>query len=292
MRTDADDGCQTLSDGTITICWSVPGTEGSLPVTGYVVQYQQDDDNTAENWDNATTVQITTPTQTSFEHENVQGGSSQIGGQAVNFTWEYRVQAVNGNGGGVWLVFARIESPARGPDAPELTATTLGPRSIRLEWTVPGNNGSTIDGYNIQQLADDGMRWETEDLLADATDSGDTTLLIVDELSPNTEYYFRIQAQSTIVNTVTPGAWSGGTDTNNEKENATPATTMMAVPNAPVLAAATGEAADGVGSVRLTLALATMNGGAGYHQIRTPGMAQRPVECWRRPGRYYGPAGC
>ena len=67
---------------------------GTLPLTGFELQYQRDDDDTDNDWTDATTVTISLPETESYDHENVEGG--------MDITWEYRVRAVNGHGAGPW----------------------------------------------------------------------------------------------------------------------------------------------------------------------------------------------
>ena len=234
----------------------VPGENlidaGSLPITGYEVQYQLDDDDTddgvSESWSGALTEVITTPTTTNFIHKNVEGGTVEDddGGDVI-IMWAYRVRAVNGNGPGEYSTVSRVSYPSRAPAAPELTATVMSASQIRLEWNVPANNGTDITGYVIQQLNDDGSAWGTDDLL-DGDDEGVTedanrTLFVVDEmLLPNTTYYYRIRAQTNPVTVPANQKWSGGTTETNLKIGAATAKTMAGKPSAPVLEPALGDA--------------------------------------------------
>ena len=86
-----------ITDGSnVTFRWEPPADRGTLPITGYVVQYQRDDDDDDGDWSDATLVQFNTPTATNFVHEDVPGGAG--------VTWEYRVRAVNGHGPGTWSI--------------------------------------------------------------------------------------------------------------------------------------------------------------------------------------------
>ena len=139
------------TDGTVTFGWAEPSDRGTLPITGYIVQYQRDDDNSDADWSDATTVTYNTPTQRTHEHKNVPGGSGVM--------WEYRVRAVNGHGPGTWSIpdgdttttEGRIEIPARVAADTELTATAVSTDEIRLEWTKPEANGSAFTEYVIQR---------------------------------------------------------------------------------------------------------------------------------------------
>ena len=125
--------------------------------------------------------------------------------------WEYRVRAVNNSGGGPWAR-AIVGVPARAPSAPDLTATALSSTEILLQWNIPLNNGSDIDGFEIQQWAptgDNGGIWGTGNLLA-ADNNGDDNLsdepgrtsYNVTGLSGGDTYYFRIRTLDTTGNMV------------------------------------------------------------------------------------------
>ena len=240
----------TLSGSTVTFTWTAPTNTGTLPITGYVVQYQRDDDDSDSDFSDAFVATILTPVEVRFRHMNVEGGDTVDGDGTTNFTWEYRVQAVNGHGGGMWTTPSRIEVPPRDPDAPELTATALGSDSIRLTWTVPTSNGTTITAYQVERKTGEGSFTEISgvgDLDATATLFVDSNVLV-----PATKYYYRVRAMPQ----------SGLTGWSEESETSA-ATTEAAVPDRPALAAATDASSEVVpGSVSLTLTLAVNNGGS------------------------------
>ena len=140
-----------LVGSTVTFGWQEPTDRGTLPITGYIVQYQRDDDNTDADWSDAMTVTYNTPTQRTHLHMGVPGGDGVM--------WEYRVRAVNGHGPGTWsipdgdttITIGRIAIPARVAADTELTATAVSTDEIRLEWTKPEANGSAFTGYVIQR---------------------------------------------------------------------------------------------------------------------------------------------
>lgn len=41
-----------------------------------------------------------------------------------------------------------------------LTLSVVADRQIRLIWTMPANNGSTIRGYRVKRTADENAPWE------------------------------------------------------------------------------------------------------------------------------------
>ena len=74
-----------------TFDWS-PTSQGELPITRYIVQYQRTDGDRTDDWSEATTVEPTPPTNTEYMNKNLEGGS----------TYQYRVRAVNGKGESDW----------------------------------------------------------------------------------------------------------------------------------------------------------------------------------------------
>ena len=208
-----------------TLVWAAPDDRGTLPITGYEVQYQRDDDGDVDEWNDATVVEFNTPTTTSHEHKNIEGGS----------VYEYRVRAVNGHGPGQWQTAAhRVTAEVRAPSAPVLTATATGTDEIRLEWTIPESNGTTIDGYELLQW--NGNTFGTDDLLDEASESADTTLFTVSDLTAGTEYFFVVRAESA---QGLEGLWSTGeaalVNGADPDDGATSETTMMSVPSQPML---------------------------------------------------------
>ena len=104
----------TIDGGTVTVDWGEPTNRGALPITGYLVQYVRDDDpaTTGEAaintlFSGATTVTISTPTTTEWDHEDAEGGAG--------VAWAYRVAAVNGNGNGDWSAHVRTPVRCSGP---------------------------------------------------------------------------------------------------------------------------------------------------------------------------------
>ncbi len=221
------------SDGTVRFQWEDPDNQGATPLTGFVVQFQRDDDNDAtDGWADATTVTIDSPTTLFYEHKNVEGGTDVM--------WEYQVQAVNSSGGGAWAR-ASVPVPARAPSPPVLTATALSDTEILLEWSKPIANGSNIDGYEVQMW--DGDDFSNDNLLAGITDTSETTAFTVSEdLTGGTEYFFIVRA---LTDTADEGLWSsGGAAVPTDTTDAASVTTADGVPGAPTLALGTVSSGD------------------------------------------------
>jgi fibronectin type 3 domain-containing protein len=140
---------------------------------------------------------------------------------------------------------ARIQAAV--PDAPVLAAPVPGDRSVRLEWSVPNDNGSPITGFDVYR----------------GSTSGDETLLTT--LGPQTSYtdtgltngaiyFYEVSA----INGAGEGARSG-------EVSATPST----APGAPTL----GLANPGNGSISLAWGAPSSTGGSmitGYRVYRGP----------------------
>jgi titin len=162
----------------------------------------------------------------------------------------YRVRARNSEGPGPWSGYENAVATAGPPDAPELTATAIDTKSIRLTWTVPSANGTPgFDGYVLQKW--DGSDWEMNgDLLDGAGDTSSTTLYIdgtdAAPLMPGTTYYYRIRTE-----TSPPGVTS----------ELASATTVAGAPDAPVLTRPVADADITSTSVTLRWTAPTSNGG-------------------------------
>lgn len=63
--------------------------------------------------------------------------------------YRVRVRAVNTIGEGPWSA-SRTGTPKALPDAPTVSNLAAGDRQITVTWTLPGDNGTTINGYNVQ----------------------------------------------------------------------------------------------------------------------------------------------
>ena len=251
--------------GTIVVSWTAPTVQGNLsPITRYEIQFIQRDEttvtnddevandlaalNAAEAADNAAILVPTPPTNTSYRHTDLPGGKRYV----------YRVRAVNSSGAGPWSTVEANDvtsTDARDPDAPMLTATTVGATEILLEWNMPNSNGTPIAGYEIQRWdpgdhddtpsTPDGG-WSDTDLLAGDGDTENTTEFTVENLAAATTYYFRIRA--TWTNQDTGGVERGWSAT--ARDDGASATTASGAPSAPSLTAESGEDA---GSIELTI---------------------------------------
>ena len=227
-------------DGSVTIEWTAPANQGGSPITEYEVQYQRDDDDDGD-WSGASLGTPNPPAALGWTHMQAPGGS----------TIEYRVRAVNGSGAGEWSDELQQTVSNRPAAAPMLTATAVGDDEILLQWTIPEDNGTEIQGFEIQQWDDsnadaDRHEWGTANLLtggASAGDDADLTVFGVTPLEAGKKYYFRIRAS----NDPLAGNWSTAND--DTMVGAASATTEAGTPSMVMIASAvlgTGDDADSI----------------------------------------------
>ena len=220
--TPAKPGAPTTSGTgpTVTVSWTPPA-QGEFPITRYELQYQRtddtdDDDADLAEWSDATTVVPTPPTNATYSHANVLGGTM----------YAYRVRAVSGKGAGDWSDASDVvDVTARAPDAPVLTATTTSSSDILLDWTVPANNGSTITGYMLEWSLEEGSGFAEVDFDTDTEGSQDApatqTQYNHSGRESGTEYFYRVIA-------VTAGTNSAASDVDS-------AETFDGVPGVPAM---------------------------------------------------------
>ena len=272
--------------GSVALTWTAPDAN-DLPISRYEIEIQRvddnddDDDNAADikDWSDATSVQPTPPTMAAYTHMNAAGGA----------IYHYRIRAVNGKGAGNWTESETATIPARGPDAPVLTATTTGATDILLEWNLPEGNGTVIDEFELQTWLDttpdndtDDPAWVSIDFVPDVEDDEDTadtqnapaTLTLYThsvlpsgtELASGTEYFYRIRTVSDDADGGgdTDSVWSN--DPNAGTTGAVSATTTTGAPGRPTMFAAvsgtpdTGD--DDVGKITLTWTAPASDGGS------------------------------
>ena len=214
--------------------WMAPVDVGGSAITGFIVQRWNGDDN---DWDTVGTPTAVGTTDDPFVDPNLTQGKR----------YYYRVAAVNDEGTGPYTYPSVPGTPtaAEVPNIPQnVTATALGPDSIRVTWDEPVPNGVDFTGYMLQ-IWDFGDADATPVRLANWAEAivisgAGTTMHIFTGLQPNLRYDFRILTDS-------------GTDS---RYVLTFATTHIGAPGKPVLTA-TGETET---SIKLTWTLPAHNG--------------------------------
>ncbi len=195
----------------ITLWWTAPGNGGS-EITGYELRMW---DATADNGDGAWVFVASPAADATFHtHDELEPGT----------TYHYILQARNAIGRSEWSADVSDMTVASNPDAPVLTAMATSSTSIRLTWTVPDDNGTPIDDYELQ-------RWNAEAdpavWGANLLDDGDTVTEFVDTtVNPGTTYYYRIRAMPQ-ADTDNDGSTDdeGWSAEDSDDENVTSATT-------------------------------------------------------------------
>jgi fibronectin type 3 domain-containing protein len=190
----------TPGNGSVTLAWSAPTSDGGSAVTGYRI-YRS----TTSGGEGATPINEVGAV-TGYVDNTVSNGT----------TYFYEVTALNTMGESPRSneLSAKPAPPATVPGAPVLNQPAVGVDGVTLGWNTPVNGGSAITGYRIYRgLASGGETMltavGTSNTYTDATASNGTT------------YFYAVTA----VNAVGEGAFS----------NEQPATT---VPGAPTLTAA------------------------------------------------------
>ncbi len=127
----------------LVVTWVAPADNG-LDITGYDVEYCTGTcASTSTDWTDASDV------GTDTRHE--------IGSLTNGTAYKVRVRAINSLGGadqglGPWSPI-RTATPRALPDAPGAPSLEAGDRQIVASWSAPADNGTTINGYNIQYRA-------------------------------------------------------------------------------------------------------------------------------------------
>jgi len=156
------------SDGTVTLDWDVPATDGGTPVT----DYQVSSDGGSSWTDVASTIQ-------SYTFADLSNGS----------TYTFAVRAINTVGSGAPTSISA--APLAIPSVPQNLIATAGAGQASLSWAAPADTGgSAITSYSIYSSTD-GLNW---------TPAGTTTAssfsFIVVGLTNGTPYYLAVTADN------------------------------------------------------------------------------------------------
>jgi titin len=161
----------TLGNGSATITWIAPSTDGGSAITGYIVERSNDGGLT---WAGAGSTATT---------------SFVVSGLANGTTYAFRVRAVNVAGQGV-ASSATSMTPSTVPGAPLNPVATAGDGSVTIVWAAPATDGGlSVSSYIVEQSTDGGISWQTVVTTADRS-------AVISGLANGSTYRFRISARN------------------------------------------------------------------------------------------------
>ena len=128
----------------VSMSWGEPLDKGNPPLTGYRVQYREED---AESW-------------TDWPHRGT-GTTATITGLTNGKTYHVRVAAVNPAGMSPYVTtFPPPELPTRTPSEPPNVVPTGGDGEITVTWREPWYTGDPpLTGYRVQYRVDSSTDW-------------------------------------------------------------------------------------------------------------------------------------
>ena len=226
----------TSGQGSVSLSWSAPSSNGGSPITAYNI-YR----GTSSGGEGPTPIGTVNGTTLSFTDPTAVNGT----------TYDYTVAAVNAVGTSAPSNEASATPQATAPSQPTNLVASAGDTKVVLSWTVPNlDGGSPITGYNIYRSTTPGGEGTTlysTSVSSSFTDTGVTN---------GTTYYYKVAA----VNAIGVGQQSG-------EASGTPQPAVT-VPGAPTGLTATG----GNKTVQLSWTPPASNGGAmvtGYDIYRS-----------------------
>ena len=181
---------QTLRAGAngqnaIDLTWDPPANDGGADISGYELQVSTDGTENSYR-------RLTSPSASarSYTHSNLQPGDQRY----------YQLRAQNRAGWSEFSLPASETTLTGVPNAPGLTVRAAAFDTVELTWTVPGDNGDPITGFQLEWSPDGSPgHWSPlTNPLATDTSYNDTPL------EPGTERHYRIRA----VNSTGNGTWS------------------------------------------------------------------------------------
>nr|XP_039250247.1 fibronectin type III domain-containing protein 3B-like isoform X1 [Styela clava] len=112
-----------------------------------------------------------------------------VGGLKPGTSYRFMVRAANKVGTGPWSDAVDLQTSAGPPEKPELPIPdTVTSDSILLTWQKPHDNGSEVTGYSVE--------WGSSTTTMCVQQLGSSLCHNFQHFSPDTDYYFRVQAHN------------------------------------------------------------------------------------------------
>ncbi len=153
-------------DGTATVSFGAPASNGGAPVTGYTVSASP----------GGATV-------------NTTGSPAVFSGLTNGTTYTFTVTASNSAGTGPASAPSNAVTPAGSPGSPTALVATAGESSVALTWIAPASNGAPITSYVVQYSLSGAADWTTF-----PTPATPATSATVTGLTDGTSYDFQVSA--------------------------------------------------------------------------------------------------
>jgi hypothetical protein len=179
----------------VTLSWWGPASDGSSPITGYTIQYNQT--GTTGPW--TTTVSVVASNVTPITDPTLgNGGQITVYNLTNGTTYYFQVNATNADGfTGVYANNISL-TPVSTPSGVQNLAATISDSQITLNWVAPSDTGGTsITAYNISYSSSS----SSGSVTANASANGNT----FSSLTNGITYYFQVNA----INAVGPGPTAG-----------------------------------------------------------------------------------
>ena len=181
----------TPGDGTVTVSWSPPESDGGSAITAYRVEWKL---RSTSAWTGASGTDL-----------GATARSHQITGLTNGTPYDVRMRAANSAGPGDWAFFPTVTPGAfTEPGAPTIDSVTSGDDSLTVNWSPPDSNGgSAITAYRVEWKLSSTSQWTG----ASGRDLGATARSHqITSLTNGTSYDARVRAS----NSVGGGTWSAG----------------------------------------------------------------------------------
>ncbi len=217
----------TPGNGTVTLAWTAPSSNGGSAVTGYDVY-----EGTSSGGESSTPVN-SSPLSASATSYTVSGLTN-------GTTYYFTVKALNSVGTSPASNEASA-TPVTTPGAPRTLTATGGNAQVELSWSAPSSDGgSAVTGYDVYEGTSSGKESPTP---VNGSTLITATSYTVSGLTNGTTYYFTVKALNSV-----------GSSTASNQASATPVTT----PGAPTGLTATG----GNAQVELSWSAPSSDGGS------------------------------